>query len=299
MKLLVTGRTGQVARSLVDRACDGIVVVALGRPDLDIVDRASIDRAIAAYEPDILVSAGAYTAVDKAESDTASAFSVNRDGARNVAAAAATAGLPLIHISTDYVFDGEKPEPYVESDPTAPQGVYGASKLAGEDAVLAAHPAAVILRTAWVYSPYGNNFLKTMLRLAGDRDVLRVVADQRGNPTYAPDIADGILAVARRLVGGPTGESEALPRGVFHMTAPGETSWAGFASEILARSKDRGGPFAQVEPIDTAQYPTPARRPASSRLDCSRFAETFDHRLPHWEDGVARCLDTLLGKAAN
>ena len=298
MKLLVTGHTGQVAQSLVDLACNDIAVVALGRPELDITDRASIDQAIADHGPDIVVSAGAYTAVDKAESNEAAAFAVNRDGAGNVAAAAAAASLPVIHISTDYVFDGEKPDPYVETDPPAPQGVYGASKLAGEAAVLAASPSAIVLRTAWIFSPYGNNFLKTMLRLAVDRDVLRVVADQHGNPTYATDIAGGIIAVARRLVAEPIDQANlehgAIARGIFHMAAAGETSWAGFAEEILARSKEHEGSFARVEPIGTSDYPTPARRPANSRLDCTRFAETFGHSLPNWHNGLTRCLDLLL-----
>ena len=297
MKLLVTGRTGQIARSLLDLANEEIAIVACGRPELDIVDRAAIDRAIAAHRPDVVVSAGAYTAVDQAESDEATAFAVNRDGAGNVAAAAVAAGLPLIHISTDYVFDGAKPTPYIETDKTAPQGVYGVSKLAGEEAVLAALPGAVVLRTAWVFSFYGNNFLKTMLRLAHGRDLVRVVVDQCGNPTYAPDIAAGIVAVARRIVSEPVSSADTRPRGVFHMTAAGEANWAGFADEIFKQSKDRGGPFARVEPITTAEYPTPAKRPANSRLDCSHFITAFNHKIPHWQDGVTRSLDVILRKA--
>ena len=301
MKLLVTGRTGQIARSLVDIAGNGnrldggaIAVVALGRPELDITDRASIERAIARHAPDVVVSAAAYTAVDRAESDRAAALAVNRDGAANVAIAAAAAGLPLIHLSTDYVFDGEKRGPYVETDATAPLGVYGASKLAGEAAILGAHEGVVILRTAWVFSPHGSNFLKTILRLAGERDTLRVVADRRGNPTYAPDIAGAILDVARRLADRPAGDGGVTPRGIFHMAASGQASWADFAAEILSQSRDRGGPFARIEPIGTEAYAAPAQRPAHSCLDSSRFAATFQRRLPRWQDGVASGLKVLL-----
>ncbi|WP_062211053.1 dTDP-4-dehydrorhamnose reductase [Aureimonas sp. AU12] len=295
MRLLVTGRKGQVAQALLGLASAGLEVVALGRPVLDITDRASIDRAIAEHRPDVVVSAAAYTAVDKAESDEAAAFAANRDGAGHVAAAAAAAGLPVIHVSTDYVFSGEKPQAYLEDDATGPQGVYGRSKLAGEAAVAAANPRHAILRTAWVFGPYGNNFLKTMLRLAETRDVLKVVGDQQGTPTYAPDIAAGIVAVAERMVAGP---DEAASHGVFHMVAGGETTWAGFAAEIFAHSALDGGPSALVEPITTAEYPTPARRPANSRLDTARFRRAFGHELPTWQSGVERCLAALRANAA-
>ncbi|MGV6871546.1 dTDP-4-dehydrorhamnose reductase [Pseudochelatococcus sp. B33] len=300
MKLLVTGRDGQLARSLQalpgdpslsgEEAGRGVTVVALGRPDLDITDAASLARAIAAHAPDIVVNAAAYTAVDRAESEAEQAFRVNRDGAGNVARAAASAGLPVVHVSTDYVFSGREAGARRESDPTDPQNVYGASKLAGEEAVAAANPAHAILRTAWVYSPYGNNFLKTMLRLAGERERVGVVADQFGAPTYAPDIAEAILVAARAIVAAPGGGDW---RGVFHFTARGEASWADFAREIFRQSAARGGPSVIVDDITTADYPTPARRPANSRLDSGRFAATFRHRLPDWRDGVARCLAKL------
>ncbi len=288
LKLLVTGRDGQVAQALLAQASDDLQVVAIGRPVLDLTDRASIERVIAAERPDIVVNAAAYTAVDKAESEEETAFAVNAEGAGNVAAAAAAAGLPIIHISTDYVFPGDKASPYVETDPTGPQGAYGRSKLAGEAAVAAANPCHVILRTAWVYSAYGNNFLKTMLRVAETRDTLRVVADQHGTPTYAPDIAEGIVAVARRLASAGN-----TPVGVFHMVSSGETTWAGFAEEIFRQSKALGGVHAAVEPIGTEDYPTPACRPANSRLDTARFTSVFGTRLPEWESGVAQCLKAL------
>ncbi|KAA0972638.1 dTDP-4-dehydrorhamnose reductase [Aureimonas fodinaquatilis] len=288
MRILVTGSAGQVAQAMADLAGPDVEVVVQGRPVLDITDRSSIDRAIADVRPDIVVNAAAYTAVDKAESEEAEAFAVNATGAGNVAAASAAADLPVIHISTDYVFAGDKATPYVEADATGPQGAYGRSKLAGEEAVADANPQHVILRTAWVYGPYGNNFLKTMLRLAETRDVLRVVADQRGTPTYAPDIALGILAVARQMLYAPGAQV-----GVFHMVAEGETNWAGFASEIFARSRETGGSYADVEPITTADYPTPAVRPANSRLETAKFRLAFGHALPRWQDGVARCLKAL------
>jgi dTDP-4-dehydrorhamnose reductase len=290
MRILVTGRDGQVARALVGLAGDDLIIKAVGRPELDIADRVSIDRAIGRFEPNVLVNAAAYTAVDRAESDLEAAFAVNRGGAGNAAAAAAAVGIPIVHLSTDYVFSGESAAPYREEDPTSPTSVYGRSKLEGERAVSAANPAYVVLRTSWVYAPWGQNFARTMLRLAGERETVRVVADQYGAPTYAPDIAEGILAVARATLGRPKASSW---RGIFHMTATGETTWAGFAEAVFAESAARGGAAARVELITTADYPTPARRPANSRLDNSKFQVTFAHALPGWRDGVRRCLAYL------
>jgi dTDP-4-dehydrorhamnose reductase len=285
IKLFVTGREGQVARALARGASDDVTVVCVGRPELDLGQRETIRNAIAAHKPDVVVNPAAYTAVDKAESESDLAFAINRDGAGHVAAAAAELGLPVIHLSTDYVFAGDKAAPYVETDPTDPQGVYGASKLAGEEAVAGANPAHVILRTAWVYAPWGQNFARTMLRLAADRDVVRVVADQQGTPTYAPDIADAVVAVARKITAAPDAQDW---RGVFHMTGSGETSWAGFAEAIFEHSKARGAASARVEPITTADYPTPAQRPANSRLNNARFERVFKHTLPLWQDSVER-----------
>lgn len=290
MRILVTGRNGQVAQALAACAADGLAVTALGRPELDITDRGSITRAIESVRPDILVNPAAYTAVDRAESEPDAAFAVNRDGAGCAAAAAAAAGLPIIHVSTDYVFAGDKASPYVETDATGPTGIYGRSKLAGEQAVAAANPAHAILRTAWVYSAYGSNFVKTMLRLAAEREVLRVVADQHGTPTYAADIAAGIIAAARKILEAPARQDW---RGTFHMVAQGETNWADFAQEIFARSAEHGGAHARVERITTAEYPTPARRPCNSRLDTAKFRAAFDHALPDWRDGVRRCIAEL------
>ncbi len=279
MKLAVTGATGQVVRALVERAPVGVTVVTLGRPLIDLADPAGIAPALARIGADVVVNAAAYTAVDRAETDSAAAFAINAAGAGAVAAAARSLELPLIHISTDYVFDGTKAAPYVETDPTGPTGVYGASKLAGELAVMDAHPDAVIARTAWVFSPFGGNFVKTMLRLAATREEVGVVADQLGNPTSALDIADAVLAMAANLVARP--REQAL-RGLFHMTGSGEASWADFATHIFAISGAHGGPVARVKAIATSDYPTPARRPANSRLDCSRLAQVHGVRLPDW-----------------
>jgi dTDP-4-dehydrorhamnose reductase len=280
MRIVVTGCQGQVVRSLAERSpAHGHDIVALGRPALDLTgDADAIVAAIEAERPDVVVSAAAYTAVDKAESEPELAFAINERGAAAVARAAWKLAVPLIHLSTDYVFDGNKASPYVEEDATGPTSVYGASKLAGERAALAEHANSAILRTAWVYSPFGANFVKTMLRLAAEREELGIVADQIGNPTSALDIADGIMTLAENLIRG----SEAAFRGIFHMVADGEATWAEFAETIFAASEEAGGPSALVKHISTSDYPTPARRPANSRLDCAKLARIHGARLPHW-----------------
>ncbi|MFD2237501.1 dTDP-4-dehydrorhamnose reductase [Aureimonas populi] len=291
MKLLVTGREGQIARSLLALSGGPVEIVAVGRPELDLLDHASLRRALEVHRPDLVVSAAAYTAVDKAESERDAAFAANADGAAALSSAAAALDMPIVHISTDYVFPGDKASSYSEEDATGPRTVYGASKLAGEAGVAAQNPAHAVLRVAWVYSPYGQNFLKTMLRLAADREEVRVVADQVGTPTYAPDIAKGILAVARHIAAGP---EKGDWRGLFHLVAGGETNWAEFAREIFRCSAERGGPSARVVDIPTDAYPSPAPRPANSRLDTARFQRTFGLALPAWQDGTRRCVDELL-----
>lgn len=292
MRIAVTGRHGQVATSLVERAVLGgeHEILLLGRPELDLAgDATAIAAAIGAARPDVVISAAAYTAVDKAESEPDEATAVNSHGAGAVAAAAKALGVPVIHLSTDYVFDGRKSSPYVESDPTGPTGVYGRTKLAGEQAVLAAHDRAIILRTAWVYSPFGHNFVKTMLRLAGERDEVRVVADQLGNPTSALDIADAVLTVARAALDGAEG-------GICHCTGTGEASWADFAEQIFALSAAVGGPSARVTRIATVDFPTPAQRPANSRLDCQRLLSHFGVRLPEWRGATAKVVERLVAQ---
>lgn len=292
LRVVVTGTRGQVASALAERAeAAGLDVVAVGRPDLDLAEPAGIAAVLERLRPDAVVSAAAYTAVDKAESEPELAHAVNAVGAGAVAAAAGCLGVPVVHLSTDYVFDGTKPSPYREDDPTGPVSVYGRTKLAGEQAIAAAAPNHAILRVAWVYSPFGSNFVKTMLRLAESRDVVRVVADQQGGPTYALHIADAVLTVARRLVEDPSPDL----RGLFHLPAGGEANWAGFAEAIFAGAAARGAKACRVEPIGTADYPTPARRPANSRLAGERIAAAYGIALPRWDKGVDDCLDRLIG----
>lgn len=297
MRIVVTGREGQVVRSMVERGSSaGHEVIALGRPELDLTSDADpIVEAIGSARPDIVVSAAAYTGVDKAEEEREIAFAVNERGAGAVARAARAAGVPLVHLSTDYVFDGSKAQPYTENDATNPSGVYGASKLAGEQAVAAEQPDSAILRTAWVFSPFGANFVKTMLRLAADRDSLGIVADQRGNPTSALDIADGVLAVASNLVG----DKDPDYRGIFHMTASGDASWAEFAEAVFEQSAKLGGPSAAVKAISTADYPTPARRPANSRLDCARLERVHGVSLPQWRESLEKVVRRLVAVRAD
>ncbi|HXD02846.1 MAG TPA: dTDP-4-dehydrorhamnose reductase [Novosphingobium sp.] len=293
MRIVVSGVAGQVARSLVERGMAlGHVVLPLGRPHLDLAsgEAEAIRAVLEMTRPEAIVSAAAYTAVDKAESEPELAFAVNAIGAGHVAEAAAALNVPLVQLSTDYVFSGDGSRAWREDDPTGPQGVYGASKLAGERAVLAACPNSAVLRTAWVYSPFGSNFVKTMLRLAETRDEVGVVADQIGNPTSALDIADGVLAVVANLIG----RADPALRGVFHMAGAGEASWADLAEAVFAASAVRGGPAAQVRRIATSDYPTPARRPANSRLDCTRLAGIHGVRLPQWRGSLETVIDRLV-----
>lgn len=296
MRVLVIGATGQVARALAERARQqDLSVVLVGRPDLDLAVPASIARTIEAAPCDIVVNAAAYTAVDQAESDEEAAHRVNAVGPGLLAAAAARKGVPIIQLSTDYVFDGRADEPYREDHAVAPVSVYGRTKLAGEIAVQDANQDWVILRTAWVYSPFGKNFVKTMLRLAADRDEISVVDDQQGSPTSALDIADAILAVSRNLM---RGREDASLRGVFHLAGAGFTTWAGLAAYVFQLSGQMGGPSARVRPIRTAEYPTPARRPLNSRLDTSKLAAVHGVQLPDWRQSVSPCVQRLIQELA-
>lgn len=291
MKVLVIGREGQLARSLVDAAKQaGVEVVAVGRPEIDLAMPSTIGGAISQHAPGLVINVAAYTAVDQAEKEPALAFAINADGAGHVARACAAADVPLMHISTDYVFDGSKTSAYVEDDAVSPLGVYGSSKLEGERQVAAAHARHVIVRTAWVVSPFGHNFVKTMLRLAQSRPEISVVGDQIGCPTYAPHLASALLAVAQQI---GRRDRAAAPWGVYHATGTGEATWFDLAQEVFAQSRRHGGAAASVKPITTAEYPTPARRPANSRLDCGKLARTFDVRLPDWRDGIAECVAVL------
>jgi dTDP-4-dehydrorhamnose reductase len=288
MRILVTGSRGQVVSSLVELSATrpDIHLVAVGRPALDLTDAASIRRAIVAANPDVVVSAAAYTAVDRAEDDRDTAYQVNVIGAANVAEAAAALRVPVIHISTDYVFSGSADHPYKEDDEPQPKTVYGYTKLRGEHAVACANPRHFILRTSWVYSPFGVNFVKTMLRLACERRTVQVVSDQWGNPTCALDLAAAILQVATNPV--------ADRYGIYHVTGTGETTWAGFARRVFAASQAAGGPFAEVLDIVSADYRTKAVRPANSRLNCDRFESAFGWRAPPWQASTDAVVQRML-----
>jgi dTDP-4-dehydrorhamnose reductase len=243
----------------------------------------------------VVVNAASYTAVDKAESDAARAYAANAEGPRNLARACADAGIPLIHISTDYVFDGAKAGPYTEDDPTGPLSVYGASKLAGEQAIAESGVRHIILRTAWMYGLHGQNFVKTMLRIGREREVLRVVDDQHGCPTYAGDLADAVITLAKRLIEAPV---SAHHLGVFHCTGSGEATWCEFARRIFALAGPRLPRIPRVDAIGSAEFPTPVRRPANSVLDCGRLARAHGITLRAWPDALAEMLETALAQAA-
>ncbi|MDB5579968.1 MAG: dTDP-4-dehydrorhamnose reductase [Bradyrhizobium sp.] len=292
MRIAVTGRHGQVAQSLLERApALNVDVHAAARPEIDLVRPAEVERALIDLAPDAIVNAAAWTAVDRAESEADLAYRINAVGAEATARAAQRLGIPIIQLSTDYVFDGSLDRAYREDDPTGPLGVYGDSKLRGERAVAAVTGNHVILRTAWVYSPFGSNFARTILALAAQRATISVVSDQLGTPTNALDLADGIIAIARNLLDRP---SATELRGVFHITGGGDTNWAGFATAILAASAAAGGPAARVMPIATSENPAAARRPANSRLDNSRLACIHGVQLPHWQQSLQGCIERLV-----
>ena len=276
--VLVFGAGGQVGQELLALAtARGIGAIGLTRAETDITDRRAVASVIAAERPRLVVNAAAYTAVDRAESDVQRAEAGNVLGPRVLAEASAEARVPILHLSTDYVFDGSKQGSYDEDDAVAPLGVYGRTKEAGEVAVRAGNPWHIILRTAWVYGRHGNNFLKTMLRLARERDRLRVVADQRGCPTATPDIAEAILAVDKALAQGHAAA------GTFHFAGTGVTTWHGFAEAIVAAQADATGKQPPVDAIATADFPTAARRPSNSELNSRRFIGTFGYRAQPWQ----------------
>ncbi len=293
MKLLVIGKHGQLARSLAERAAatTNLELLMAGRPDVDLAVAGRAADAVATSGAEIVVNAAAYTAVDAAESDEDAAFRINAEAAGEIAEAAAAVQIPLIHISTDYVFDGKSRFPYQEDAATNPLSVYGRSKLAGEQAVKAAGSNQIVLRTSWIYSPFGRNFVRTMMAAAEQRDVLRVVDDQRGCPTSALDLADAILAVAAEWARGErTGFDQ-----TFHVTGTGETSWCGFAQAIMDERHRFGMRAAEVQPIATADWPTVARRPLNSVLDGARFNRDFGFVMPAWQ----RSLRATVGRLAH
>jgi dTDP-4-dehydrorhamnose reductase len=293
--ILIAGRNGQVARCLRElAAARGLAALALGRRELDLENHDSVDSVVAKIAPSVIINAAAYTAVDRAESEAAPAFSINRDGAAALAAVAARMNIPFIHLSTDYVFDGRKQDPYNERDIPAPLNVYGASKLAGEIAVLSAYPLATVIRSAWIYSPYGSNFVRTMQRLAETRPIVRVVDDQCGNPTSAFDLAAAILQIAQRsrIV------ERSAAAGVYHLVGQGEVTWHGFAAAIFEWFGRRGLPIPRLEAITTEQYPSPACRPRNCRLDSSKAERVFGIQLPHWRRSLEVCIGQLVAEGA-
>ncbi|WP_338809418.1 dTDP-4-dehydrorhamnose reductase [Neisseria leonii] len=280
MKILITGADGQVGHCLTRQWQGRAEVSAVGRAELDITDREAVMRAAAAFRPDAVINAAAYTAVDKAESERETAFAVNCGGARHLAEAAAEHGALMLHLSTDYVFDGRLGRPYREDDAVAPQNVYGQSKLAGERAVAAACPRHIILRTAWVFGEKGGNFVKTMLRLGAERDRLGIVADQYGAPTYAGDIADALIRITEQL---HSGRSQAF--GIYHFSGSPYVSWFEFARAIFAQAAVQGilARTPELQAIAAADYPAPAARPANSRLDLHKIQTAFGIMPGDWQ----------------
>ena len=284
-RILITGGSGQVGHCL-KAQLEGCTELSV--PDssaLNIADRRSVRQAVETFRPDYIINAAAYTAVDKAENDAERAFAVNRDGARHLAEAAEAAGATMLHISTDYVFDGAGGAPYDEAAPTAPQNIYGASKLAGEQAVLAACRHAVVMRTSWVFGAHGQNFVKTMLRLGRERDSLGIVADQYGAPTAAADIAAALITIVRRHM--PEQLEERA--GIYHYCGSPYASWFEFAETIFAEAAAQGvlAKIPAVKPIATADYPTPAKRPADSRLDCGKIRTVFGIGPCDWHSALS------------
>lgn len=289
MRIAVTGSNGQLTKSLQALSSDVLSIYPIGRPHFDMLSPDAISGILDDLKPDILVSAAAYTQVDKAETDVDLAFQINHLAPKVLAVETAKRSIPIIHISTDYVFDGEKPQPYVEEDQPNPQTVYGKSKLAGEQAVAEANPAHVILRTSWVYSIYGHNFVKTMLRLAEYRDTVSVVADQFGSPTSAHDLSEAIVCVAKTFFGG---EGASLS-GLFHLSGSGSASWADLAEEVFRCREILTSNATSVAPITSADYPTTAKRPKNSRLNTEKFRHAYGYEMPDWRVSVDEVVRTI------
>lgn len=287
MKVLIAGSKGQLGTELV-RLGAGHELLAVDYDQLDITDADAVKCCMDAFYPDVVINAAAYTAVDRAETDVDFCFAVNRDGPENLAKACEQAGIPLIHVSTDYVFDGSNPAAYVESDVVAPLGVYGASKLAGEVAVQNNCSRHIILRTSWVFSAHGNNFVKTMLRLGSERAELGIVGDQHGCPTSAAELARAIYALLES-------DPNAAVWGVYHFSQPEPTTWFGFAEAIFAEARGQGMDMqvSTLKAIATSEYPTPAKRPANSVMDCSRFSRTFEFEITPWSESLQEVIKEL------
>lgn len=285
LKILITGQHGQVSRELQQRLQGLGELVVLGRDQLDLANPEQIRQQVRSHRPGLIINAAAHTAVDQAENEPDVAFAINATAPGILAEEAKALGIPLIHYSTDYVFDGSKPAPYTEDDVPNPLGVYGASKLAGERAIAAVGGQYLILRTSWVYSSHGKNFLLTMQRLLQEKPHMRIVADQIGAPTWAGTIANSTRALIERWQAGQAGDW-----GVYHLTAQGETSWFGFAQAIGEQLLTEGKACAALEGIPASEYPTPAKRPLNSRLDCSRLQQQWQVSQPQWREALRECL---------
>ncbi|PLR65330.1 dTDP-4-dehydrorhamnose reductase [Pseudomonas sp. QC2] len=285
MKVLITGQHGQVSQELQLQLQGLGELIVLGRDQLDLANADQIRQQIRVHRPDLIINAAAHTAVDQAESEPDAAFAINAIAPGVLAEEAKALGIPLIHYSTDYVFDGSKPAPYTEADTPNPLGVYGQSKLAGEEAIAAVGGEYLVLRTSWVYSGHGKNFLLTMQRLLQEKPQMRIVADQIGAPTWAGSIARSTRALIERWQAGEPGEW-----GVYHLTNQGETSWFGFAEAIGEHLRTQGKACAELEAIPSSAYPTPAKRPLNSRLDCSRLQQQWHVSQPSWQDALRECL---------
>lgn len=296
MRLLVTGRHGQLARSLAERGVgrEGIELHFVGRPEADLEQPGAIAAAIADLRPDVVVNAAAYTDVDRAEEEPERAFRINADAAGEASEAAAAVGAAIVQLSTDYVFDGQASAPYSEDDPTGPINIYGASKLAGEERVRAADARHLILRTSWLVGPFGRNFVRTMLRLAGERDEIAVVADQVGSPTGSIELADAILALVERWRG-PALERADLGQ-TFHYAGAGQCSWAELALRVMSASAAAGGPSARIRPIASTDFAAKVRRPAYSALDCGKFERHFSVAPAPWQDMVDRLVQRIVAE---
>lgn len=285
MKILITGQHGQVSRELQLRLQGLGELIVLGRDRLDLADAEQIRQQVRGHRPGLIINAAAHTAVDLAESEPDAAYAINATAPGILAEEAKALGVPLIHYSTDYVFDGSKPAPYTEADTPNPLGVYGQSKLAGEQAIAAVGGEYLILRTSWVYSNHGKNFLLTMQRLLQEKPHMRIVADQIGAPTWAGTIANSTRVLIERWQAGEAGQW-----GTYHLTARGETSWFGFAQAIGEHLRAQGKACAELEAIPSSAYPTPAKRPLNSRLDCSRLQQQWHVSQPQWQDALRECL---------
>jgi dTDP-4-dehydrorhamnose reductase len=291
-RILVFGGGGQLGQALAscrDRVSPHADLVVLSRAEADITDAAAVARAFETVRPSLVINAAAYTAVDRAETEEALAFDGNALGPHRLACHCAAAGIPFFHISTDYVFSGQGDQPWREDDPPGPLNAYGRSKLAGEWAVMSAHPGSYIFRTSWVFSPWGNNFVKTMLRLGAGRDELTIVGDQHGCPTYAPDLADALLAIALALLSG-----ESRRPGIHHFSNRGATTWFEFAGAIFDAVGKSGRHRPIIRPIPSSEYPVPAKRPAWSVLHLDDTIAHFNLEIPTWQNALERCLTLLL-----